>query len=331
MKAVPRLGVLARSFINRFQGGFPLAGRPFRTVAAKLGTTEATLISLVERLLADRYLSRFGPLYDAARLGGDVTLAALSAPDEAFAAVAEQVNALPAVAHNYRREHRLNMWFVVAAGSRDGLLQTLQDIEALTGLRVYAFPKAREFYLGLWLRLEDDGSVDTVPVRGTAVSVPSQLDGLDRRIIAETQAGLPLTEEPCEIVARAIGIEPWQVVARLAQMLETGVIRRVGAVPDHYRLGLRGNGMTVWDLPDGRVAELGAEIGRLPFVSHCYERPRHPGIWPYNLFAMVHGRDRQAVRAKAARIADRLGDQCRAHDMLFSTAVLKKTGLRLAA
>ena len=89
--------------------------------------------------------------------------------------------------------------------------------------------------------------------------------------------------------------------------------------------------MTVWDVPDEAVAELGERIGAMDFVSHCYERPRHPGVWPYNLFAMVHGHDRGEVYGKARRLRRLLDDSVRAHDVLFSTAVLKKTGLRLAA
>jgi DNA-binding Lrp family transcriptional regulator len=114
-------------------------------------------------------------------------------------------------------------------------------------------------------------------------------------------------------------------------MLRDGVIRRIGAVPNHYRLGLRGNGMTVWDVPDERVVELGDRIGGMDCISHCYQRPRHPEIWRYNLFAMVHGQDREEVLEKTARLRAALGDDVRAQDVLFSSAVLKKTGLRLAA
>jgi DNA-binding Lrp family transcriptional regulator len=124
---------------------------------------------------------------------------------------------------------------------------------------------------------------------------------------------------------------PGQVIERMARMLATGVMRRLGAVPNHYRLGLRGNGMTVWDVPDDRAAELGAAVGALDFVSHCYLRPRHPGVWPYNLFGMVHGMDHAAVAAKAAQVAEVLGPAVRGHAVLLSSAVLKKTGLRIAA
>jgi siroheme decarboxylase len=100
-------------------------------------------------------------------------------------------------------------------------------------------------------------------------------------------------------------------------------------VPNHYRLGFTANGMSVWDVDDARVDELGARIGELPGVSHCYRRPRRLPVWPYNLFAMLHGRSREEVEQQAQEIASMLGGACRAHDILYSTAILKKTGLRL--
>jgi DNA-binding Lrp family transcriptional regulator len=322
----------ACAFINQFQGGFPIVGRPFHGVAAKLGMTEAVLIQTVRRLLEQGHLSRFGPLYDAARLGGAVTLAALSVPDAEFERVADAVNRLPCVAHNYRRGHGLNMWFVLACEPESSVDDCLAQIHAATGLLVYNFPKLREFYLGLWLEIDAQGRVRTVPV-----AVPRRSDGILEispqalRIVTATQAGLPLVTEPYAQIAATLDIPVDSVMECLRQMLSAGVIRRIGAVPNHYRLGLRGNGMTVWDVPDEAVAELGERIGAMDFVSHCYERPRHPGVWPYNLFAMVHGHDRGEVCAKAGRLRRLLGDSVRAHDVLFSTAVLKKTGLRLAA
>jgi len=325
------LTALARSFINRFQGGVPVDGRPFARMAGVLGCGEQELLALTGELVSGGYLSRFGPIYDASRLGGGQTLAALEVPETRFDEVTAKVNALPAVAHNYRREHRLNMWFVVAAPTSDGVAETLDEIERSTGLRVYNFPKQHEFYLGLWLRLGDDGTVDTVPVPVTERSAARVLDELDFQIIAATQSGLPLVERPADAVAHEIGTTVDVVISRLESMLSGGVIRRVGAVPNHYRLGLRGNGMTVWDVPDELAVELGERVGALDFVSHSYLRPRCEGVWPYNLFAMVHGRGRDEVRAKAERIAGLLKPHCRAHDVLFSSEVLKKTGLRLAA
>ncbi len=155
------------------------------------------------------------------------------------------------------------------------------------------------------------------------------LDETDRRIIRETQAGLPLVPRPYHAVAEKLGLSADEVMARIEDLLDYGVIRRIGAVPNHYRLGYTANGMTVWDVPDEQVDALGEIIGALDYVSHCYHRPRHLPDWPYNLFAMVHGRSRDEVESKAETIAGLLGEHNRAHAILYSIRILKKTGLRI--
>jgi DNA-binding Lrp family transcriptional regulator len=134
---------------------------------------------------------------------------------------------------------------------------------------------------------------------------------------------------PYAQIARQLGAESDDVMGRMQHMLDRGVIRRIGAVPNHYTLGFRGNGMSVWDVPDGKIREYGRKIGNLDFVSHAYHRPRQLPEWRYNLFAMVHGRDRDEVLAKVALIAKLLGEDNRGHEVLFSTRILKKTGLRI--
>jgi len=163
----------------------------------------------------------------------------------------------------------------------------------------------------------------------TPTGSQSTIDSIDRRIIEATQGGLPLCERPYRDIARQTGIEEAEVIDRLDYMLRKGIIRRIGAVPNHYALGYRANGMSVWDVPDDRVREFGQRIGALEYVSHSYHRPRHPPLWTYNLFAMVHGRSRSEVERQIQGIAEILGDACRSHDVLYSTRVLKKTGLRL--
>lgn len=158
---------------------------------------------------------------------------------------------------------------------------------------------------------------------------PNSVDAVDRAIIAATQGGLPFCPRPYHAVADEVGVDPDEVMTRLRRMLATGVIRRIGAVPNHYALGFRANGMSVWDVDDARVSDLGHKVGALEFVTHCYRRPPHPPVWPYNLFAMVHGRTRAEVEAKVEEIAELLGDAAHAHDVLYSTQILKKTGLRL--
>ncbi len=154
------------------------------------------------------------------------------------------------------------------------------------------------------------------------------MDDTDRRIMHATQSGLPLTTEPYQTLAEQLGLTADEVMARLKAMQANGCIRRIGAVPNHYRLGYLFNGMTVWNVPDERVDELGQQVGQLSFVSHCYHRPRHLPDWPYNLFAMVHAKSQTDVDHQIQQIATRLGDANRGHEVLFSTQILKKTGFR---
>ncbi len=382
------LSELERRFINRYQGGFPLVDRPFAAVAGELGSDEATLIETLRGLLASGVLSRFGPLFDAERLGGRFTLAAMAVPEADFDRVAAQLTALPEVAHNYRRDHALNMWFVLATPSERVLREALGRIRDLTGLEVLDFPKLAEYHLGFWLHLDAAGGlgvrrwerrlssadlrlapevgeagsganwgatalpagrdgVAPVPEGASTAGCNQALDGptthdldqslasltasdFDQALVSATAGGLPLVPEPYAAVAKALGVSGNRVRQRLAALLALGGIRRIGAVPNHYRLGLRGNGMTVWDIEDEAVDRLGAAVAALEGVSHCYRRPRRLPLWPYNLFAMLHGRDRDEVRAAADKVAALVAGHCRGHDILFSQAVLKKTGLRFA-
>jgi DNA-binding Lrp family transcriptional regulator len=328
-----KLSQLERDFINNFQGNFPLEERPFESIAAQLNCSEDKLIETVKNLKDLKLLTRFGPLYDAARLGGGLTLAAMTVPEDRYQIVTELVNTYPEVAHNYRREHELNMWFVLATETPEELVKVLSSIEKTTGLTVYNFPKQQEFYIGLWLNLSADGNHTTVPVPNQKNTINNNynLDDIDRKLISVTQSGFPIEHSPYQTIANNIGITQDEVLQRLEQLLSNGIIRRIGAVPNHYKLGLTANGMTVWDVDENKIIELGNKIGQLDFVSHCYQRPRHLPLWRYNLFAMVHGRNKDEVNEKVKQIENLLGENCQAHETLFSSAILKKTGLRLAA
>ena len=160
----------------------------------------------------------------------------------------------------------------------------------------------------------------------------SQFDGrsdpaLIRRLVELTQSGLPLVDDPWAWIGERLNLDEDAVLALLRQLQTEGAIRRIAAVPNHYRLGYRHNGMTVWDVDDSHLPHLGPLLGSQPFVSHCYRRPRRDG-WRYNLFAMVHGRSANEIEDYRAQIRQLLGDACRADEMLVSSRILKKTGLR---
>lgn len=167
----------------------------------------------------------------------------------------------------------------------------------------------------------------------------NQLTELERQYVLLTQKGLPIVSHPYHWLAEKLNIDVKEVLAMTEKFLEQGIIRRIAAVPNHYKLGYKYNGMTVWDIKDEHASEFGAAVGKLPFVSHCYLRPRHLPNWNYNLFAMVHGKNSEEIAQFRMQIKELLTEvlenrsnengNMKNNDMLTSTQILKKTGLRL--
>ena len=170
----------------------------------------------------------------------------------------------------------------------------------------------------------------------------NELTPLERQYILATQNGLPIVERPYDAIAEKLNISVEQVLNLTKALQQRGIIRRIAAVPNHYKIGYKFNGMTVWDVDDDCIQEFGLRVGKLPFVRHCYQRPRHLPHWNYNLFAMVHGKDQQEIQKYRSQIKELLNDVLvqrnhdsgqgcvtKSNDMLTSTQILKKTGLRL--
>ena len=282
------LDALDAAIIAGLQGGFPLQDAPYEVAGQRWGLSGSQLQQRLAVLLQRGVLTRFGPLYQIERMGGCFLLAALAVPEARYDAVAAQVNALPAVAHNYRREHALNMWFVLATTSQAGLAEAMARIQADTGLPVYGFPKLREYYVGMQLLPGGDSEVGRQAATVTDTPAPV-LDDADWRLIRATQAGLPLLDAPWAALEDTCQLAPGEACRRLAALLAGGVIRRIGVVPNHYALGYGANGMAVFDVDDAAVDALGTLLGAQPEVSHCYRRARQLPSWRYNLFAMCHG------------------------------------------
>jgi DNA-binding Lrp family transcriptional regulator len=333
-----------RAVLNAFQGGFPVVRRPFAAAAEALRSrgvdlTATELLQRVRSLDERGVLSRFGPLVNAEAIGGTATLVAMHAPPERFESVAEQVNDHPEVAHNYEREHpHLNMWFVVSVADPAAVDRVLAAIEEETGQQTYNLPKQREFRVEAKFTVEgplEDEEVDLSHLGPTPEggSDTGTLTPAERDLVLAVQDGLPLTETPYADVAADIGQDADWVVETVRRFTDDGRFRRVGVVPNHYALGYTENGMTVWDVPDDLIDDVGPAIAELDFVTHCYERPRHEGVWPYNFFAMTHGRTPEESERRIEAVRDRMAEFFDVEDddwdTLFSTRILKKTGIRL--
>ena len=346
------LSALDRAIINAFQGGFPVTHRPFEPAAAALGDhgVEVAASALCERVreLDDTgVLSRFGALVNAEAIGGAASLVAMHAPAERFDEIVETVNDFTEVAHNYEREHpHLNVWFVVSVADHpdpdkdghDRVEEVLEEIEAATGQETYNLPKLQEFHVGAKFLVDGpvpDGDVD---LSGLAPAVEpsdrSTLTPQERDLVVEIQGGLPITETPYADVAAAISADVDWVIETIERFRRAGKVRRVGVIPNHYALGYTENGMTVWDVPEDVLDEVGPVVADLEFVTHCYERPRHAGVWEYNFFAMTHGRTEAESERRVTQVRETMADYwdvgANDWDTLFSTRILKKTGIRIA-
>ena len=153
-------------------------------------------------------------------------------------------------------------------------------------------------------------------------------DSTDGRILAAIEDGLPIVSRPYSIIAALAGVTETEVIERLSQLHHRGVIRRLGVVVRHRELGYRANAMVVWDVPDGQVAAVAQQMRQFPFVTLCYRRPRRPPMWPYNLFCMIHGRDRETVLHQLNSMIERGGWECMRHEVLFSKRRFKQRGPR---
>jgi len=324
-------GIAAMDFrlLNDFQRDFPLCPAPFAELAARLGVAESAVLRGLEQLRREGKISRVGAVFAPKRIGAS-TLAAMAVPPEKLGVVAEAVNRFPEVNHNYEREHRYNLWFVVTAGSEGRLQAALGGIEQAAGYPILKLPLVREYHIDLGFALDGKGEKIRPAARAETFAAPSPLDELERRLVMALQEGLPLFIRPFQVLASRVGCAESEVLERISRWCEEGVIKRFGVVVRHRELGYTANAMLVQDIPDERVGELGEALAREPGVTLCYQRPRVAPDWPYNLFCMIHGQARGEVEAKIAELRARLGLTDCAHDVLFSLTRFKQTGARYA-
>jgi DNA-binding Lrp family transcriptional regulator len=271
-------------------------------------------------------VSRLGAVVAPNTLGAS-TLAAMTVPAARLEKVAALVGARSEVNHNYEREHPINLWFVVAAADRAAVTRALRAIEAETGLAVLDLPLVTAYHIDLGFDLER-GTDGTRPAVPAAMRGADSVDRVDRRLLAAIEEGLPLTVRPYAEIGARVGLSEANVISRLGRLIEGGVVRRLGLVVRHRELGYRANVMAVWDLAETEIDEVGRRLAGYDFVTLCYRRSRQPPLWPYNLFCMVHGRDRWTVREWIARLNAELGLDERPQALLFSRWRFKQCGAR---
>ncbi len=308
-----------------WQRGFPVSTQPFADIGRSFDLTGKETIAMLEGLKARQVLARVGAAVRPNTVGAS-TLAAMAVPKNRLEAVAEVVNAEAAVNHNYERDHEINLWFVATASERAGVAAALQRISNQTGLEVLDLPLERAYHIDLGFRLNG-------PRRG-AHPVPSsglqscRIGERDRALIAALEPGLELVPRPYHALASRLGWTEGQLMSRLERLIEAGVISRFGCILRHRKIGFTANAMAVWNVPDGEVDELAGRLAKIDTVTLCYRRTRRLPHWPYNLFAMIHGRKRPLVRSEIEAAELATGLYVHPGTILFSKRCFKQSGAR---
>lgn len=316
---------LAFSLLNDFQRDFPLVPRPFEVLARRVGSPVQEVMHAFAQLFAAGLVSRIGAIL-APNAFGASTLAALAVPRHRLDAVAAIVNGFQEVNHNYAREHTYNLWFVLTAPTRARIDAVLAEIAAATGCEPLDLPMAQAYHIDLGFDLRGTLAKRT----GTAPVIAQRLSDTEQRLLAALEDGLALVPRPFARLGMRAGMTEAEVLHTLARWRDSGALKRFGVVVQHRELGFSANAMCVWNVPDAQVDALGAHLALQPGVTLCYQRRRLGERWPYNLFCMIHGRERAEVldlRAQAAQSSGLAGFPC---NILFSTHRYKQRGARYA-
>lgn len=353
---------LQQDIINNFQKGFPFCASPYLAIATKLNCTHAIHgndQTIAEQDISEQNVfdalcqldslgvtSRIGPVFDHKKAGAS-TLAALAVKEDDLNKIANIVNQFDQVNHNYARSSHFhktdyNLWFVVTASDPVELNRTIKHIEQLTTLKVLILPMEASYHLDLAFTINVTGkssikvnnkhvksqkhndketfnNINTVP----AVKLPELKKSQLRKLI---EAGLPQCLQPYQQLAQAIGSTEHQVLAQLENWQQTGLIRRFGLVVKHRKLGYNANAMVVWNIADEQVDAIAEILAKREEVSLCYRRPRRLPNWPYNLFCMIHGTDKNVVLNQIESITNALGLIHIEKDILFSYQAFKQKG-----
>jgi len=314
-----------RQLLTTAQVAFPLAPRPFAALGEIAGLREEQVIARLHALKEERLIRRIGPVFEPAALGLVTGLVAVEVEADRIAAVGAEIATWPQVTHCYQRNHRVGLWLAGAARSADWFGQASAEISGWEGVRgAWRLPTTRRFKIGVIFDLvtEQTRSDVRAGIRGNERPAHGSAGPADTGLVRVLETELPLTPEPFAALAAGVPAGMRDLLGTIREWLALGRMRRYGAQLNHRLLGFTANAMTVWAVPADRMEEVGGALAEDPEVSHCYQRPTF-NDFPYNLYAMIHGRSREHCLAAA----DRLTRACGLSDPLplFSTREFKKS------
>jgi DNA-binding Lrp family transcriptional regulator len=318
-----RLTKLQKRLCNVLQEDLPICWEPFDDLAKYLDTDENTLLEQTEQLKKMGVVRRFRALINYRALGMISTLVAAHIPADSLQAVTEAVNALETVSHNYLRQHHYNMWFTLQAPSTQKIELTLSDLTGRFGIEFHSLPVEHFFKLDVRFDALDETSAAAGFLQN--VNQPSNYETVElnenqKRVLLGLQEELCLTSEPFAFMCGdSLGRE--DVLRIIKELIDIGVIRRIAAVVNHRKLGFTANVMFAAEVPKEKIVQAGEKLARFGIVSHCYERRTFEG-WPYNLFAMMHGRSMGEIQHAINRFVE--SEKIDSFELLPTAKELKK-------
>jgi DNA-binding Lrp family transcriptional regulator len=312
-----------RLLLDLLQQAFPLTSAPFARLAQRLDLEEREVLERTRRLKEESIIRQIGPIFDSRRLGYHSTLAAFRVDPEKLDNVAVQISAHPGVSHNYSRSHHYNLWFTLTLADDRDLEEEVSRLASECEVDEYLnLPALRVFKIGVRFRLSDARPQPSATPQHFSPTGPTPPTPFERELVRTLQGDLPLTERPFRDAAARLEVTEEHLLEVARELDRRGVMRRFGAVLRHRRAGFTANGMACWVVPEDRVIDAGRGAAAFPQVSHCYQRPAYPPRWPYTLFTMVHGRERDEVEETAERIHQEIGPA--EHVILYSQKEYKK-------
>lgn len=297
------LSAFEKRLLNILQTGLPIVERPFSKIGMVLGVEERTALKHTREMLKRGVIRRIGAVINWRAVGKASTLVAARVPEKKLKKVVAAVNCLEGVSHNYLREHHYNLWFTLRADFQGEIKAILTRMSKRFGVEFHSLPVKRTFKLDARFDAESGGQRLLTGFR-TLNTERCSLNVSDKQILERLQGGLRVVARPYDFFGDEF--ENCDCLLHIAEMIDEGVISRLGAIVNHNKLGFVANAMFVCKTSEARVVELGSKLAKLNVVSHCYQRKPFPG-WPYNLFAMMHGRSEADIRRIAEKFVREQG------------------------
>ncbi len=316
---------LDKEILNEIQWTFPLTPKPFTEMAKKFGLSDQDMMQRLRVLKDAGIIRQISAIFDTRKLGYKSALVAMAIEPEKLDYVANQVNRHPGVSHNYERNHEYNLWFTLAVPPGADLKTEIDKFSKLPGIKkTRLLPTIKLFKIGVKLEMVEEKKSDVKPSEEKKKITETKFIATEeeKNYIRELQKDLEITERPFLKSSQKLGITEEQLLEKVKQYEEIGVMRRFAAILRHREVGFTANGMIVWKVPDERIEEVGEKLGAFPQISHCYQRPVYPD-WPYSVFSMVHCKS----IADAEEMAKQIQKQVDVTDykILFSSREFKKT------